>query len=93
MMPKKPIQKTYAGQPQATPMPTHMPVQEASSFTSLQRLPKELMKVNAMDDYPNGRGGMQVVPMAPAEQSAKPAVRAGMPIGPRPPATKMPTNP
>ena len=92
-MPKKPIQKTYAGQPQATPMPTHMPVQEASSFTSLQRLPKELMKVNTMDDYPNGRGGMQVVPMAPAEQSAKPAVRAGMPIGPRPPATKMPTNP
>jgi hypothetical protein len=100
--------ESYAGQPQSTPMPeypisraavlampmpTRMPVQNTSSFASPQRPASEATKVIAMDDYPAGRGGMRMVPVAPAEQPAQPAVRPGVPIGTRPPAIKMPTNP
>lgn len=100
--------ESYAGQPQSTPMPeypiprapvpampmpTRMPVQDASSFTSPQRPTSESTKVIAMDDYPTGRGGMRMVPVVPAEQSAQPAIRPRAPIGARPPAIKMPTNP
>jgi len=92
MMSKKPMPRSYAGQPQATPMPTRAAVQDASA-TSQQRPPNELMKVGPMDDYPNGRGGMQMVPMVPAEQAAKTAAQPDVPIGPRPSATKMPAIP
>jgi hypothetical protein len=72
-------------------MPTRMPVQDASSVATSQRLTSEETKVIAMDDYPTGRGGMRMAPMAHAEQSAQPA--PGAPIGTRPPAIKMPTKP
>jgi hypothetical protein len=100
--------ESYVGQPQSTPMPeypipraavpampmpTRMPVQDASSFASSQRPTSEETKVIAMDDYPAGRGGMRMVPMARAEQPAQPTIRPGAPIGTRPPAIKMPTNP
>lgn len=98
----------YVGQPQSTPMPeypipgapvlampmpTRMPVQNTSSVTSTQRPTNESKKVIAMDGYPTGRGGMRMVPVAFDEQSAQHAVRPGAPIGARPPAMKMPTNP
>ena len=96
IMTKKRIPKgeseNYAGQPQPTPMPTRMPVQDASSFARSQRPNGEAPKVIAMDDYPAGHGGMRMMPMSPAEQPAQPTVRPSAPIGARPPATKMPTN-
>ena len=90
MMPKKPMPRSYAGQPQATPMPTRATAQDALS-TNPQRPPSEVMKVDPMNDYPNGRGGMQMAPMVPAEK-AKTSMQPGVPIGPKPSATKMPTT-
>jgi len=88
-MPEYPIPRVVAP---ATPMPTRMPVQDASSFARSQRPNGEAPKVIAMDDYPAGHGGMRMMPMSPAEQPAQPTVRPSAPIGARPPATKMPTN-
>jgi hypothetical protein len=100
--------ESYAGQPQSTPMPeypiprvavpampmpTRMPVQDTSSYASSQRPTTEEAKVIAMDDYPAGHGGMRMVPMPRAEQPVQPAVRPDAPIGTKPPAIKMPTNP
>jgi|GEM_PF-3728430 len=96
-MDKKPMSKSasgsYAGQPEPTPMPTYTSVQNTSSFTSLQSPINESAKIGAMDDYPTGRGGMRMVPIVLAEQSVQPAARPSVPIGARPPVTKMPTNP
>ena len=92
MMPKKPMPRSYAGQPQVTPMPTRATVEDASA-TSQQKPPNELIKVGPMDDYPNGRGGMQMMPIVSAQQAAKTSVRPDVPIGPRPAATKMPEIP
>jgi hypothetical protein len=82
----------------AMPAPARMPVPYASSSANPQRPASEATKVIAMDDYPAGRGGMRMARMVPPEQPAQPAVRSSVPIprvpiGARPPATKMPTNP
>jgi len=89
-MPEYPI--PHAPLP-AIPMPRHMPVQEASSFASSERPASEQNKVIAMEDYPGGRGGMRMGPMAQGEQPTQAAARPGSPIGTRPPATGMPSNP
>lgn len=89
-MPEYPI--PHAALP-AIPMPTRMPVQGASSFASSPRPTGEEMKVIAMEDYPGGRGGMRMWPMAQGEQPTQPAVRPDSPIGTRPPAIRMPANP
>ena len=96
-MAKKPMleseSKSNAGQAQSTPMPMRMPDQGASSSTNPQRLPgNELTKVSEMVDYPNGRGGMRMVFMLPAEQSAHPTPRPSSLIGAKPAVVKMPTN-
>jgi hypothetical protein len=88
-MPNTPMSKSYGGQPLATPMPTHATAQDASSARQ-QKTPNELIKVGPMDNYPSGRGGMQMVPMAPAQQVANTAVRPSAPIGAKPSATRMP---
>jgi hypothetical protein len=100
--------ESYAGRPQATPMPqyripdtaapampmpTPMPAQGAPATASSQRLITETMRVIAMDDYPAGRGGMRMVPTPRVEQSAQRAVPQGAAIGNRPPARAMPTSP
>lgn len=89
-MPEYPIPRAAVS---AMPMPTRMPAQDASSFVRSQRPTSEETKVIAMDDYPVGRGGMRMMPMPRAEQPAQPAVRPDAPIGTKPPAIKMPTNP
>jgi hypothetical protein len=89
-MPEYPI--PHAALP-AIPMPRRMPVQEASSFASSEGLTSEQNKVIAMEDYPAGRGGMRMGPMAQGEQPTQPAGRPGSPIGTRPPAIRMPANP
>ena len=87
-MPEHPIPRVAVP---AMPMPTAMPVQEASSFGSSQR-PTSEEKVIFMEDYPAGRGGMRMGTTAQAEQPTQPVARPA-PIGTRPPPMKMPTNP
>jgi hypothetical protein len=84
---------SYAGQPEPMPMPTSLPVENTSSSPSVQSSIKAFMKIGVMDDYPHGRGGMQMMPIVSAEheQPAQSTSRPGVPIGARPPATEMPT--
>ena len=96
-MTKKPMSKSEsksnAAQAQSMPMPTRMPVRGAASTTNPQMPPtNESTRVGPMVDYPNGRGGMRVIPMLPAEQSAQLAPHPSSPIGDKPPAVKMPAN-
>jgi hypothetical protein len=97
--------ESYAGQPQpapmpeypilrpvpAMPMPTPMPFRDASTSMNEQKPTSASAKVIAMDDYPTGRGGMRIVPMA--QQPVQPAVRPSASIGGKPPTVKMPTHP
>jgi hypothetical protein len=74
-------------------MPASMAPAHSSSMRgqASQAHGKSAEKVIAMDDYPRGRGGMNRIGMPQAGQAAPVVDRPGMiPIGPQPPATRMP---
>jgi hypothetical protein len=79
--------------PSGWPPSTPMPAQGVSPSSGPPRPTDPSLKVSAMNDYPNGRGGMRMVPVMAPEQAtqSQPAVRPFSPIGARPPAMKMPT--
>jgi hypothetical protein len=88
-MPNNPMSKS-GGQPLATPMPTQATAAKDASAARQQKVPNELIKVGPMDNYPSGRGGMRMVPMAPAQQVTKTDIKPSAPIGAQPAASKMP---
>ncbi len=102
-MSDEPVAKTYEGQPEAAPMPeepigsvppampmpTAMPTDEApyGGMEASQPGADFAEVVSEMNDYPEGRGGMGMVPMSETGTSFS---GPGTPIGERPPATEMP---
>lgn len=87
--------KTYLGQPGVTKMPGDLgqsaPPAAAQDAGGAAESAGRTDLAIAMDDYPGGRGGMNKVAMpAGAAQSAAVVNRPGVPIGRRPPVTKMP---
>lgn len=97
-----------SARPSPTPMPEH-PTSEYSTTTmpAPSAMPDtgegsgagsaahsdETTPVIDMADYPDGRGGMRMVPMEASERLTPEATRpADVPIGPRPSATEMPAR-
>lgn len=90
-MPKLPI---TGSPPSAVPMPSRMPDAEspfAETAANTRSPDAAHARVIAMSDYPSGRGGMHSVAVPSAPQAEQKAERADMSIGPRPPASPMPT--
>jgi hypothetical protein len=82
-MPEAPID---SGAPVAMSMPSSMPPAEAAY--GAEETPEAA--VIEMDDYPDGRGGMNAVPMSEGPATEAFSSLPGEPIGEMPPETEMP---
>lgn len=89
-MPEHPISDPSSN---AMPAPSTMPDAAGGSGGGVEEHSDEAPPVIEMADYPDGRGGMRMVPMESSEPPSPAAARpADEPIGARPSATEMPAR-
>ena len=88
-MPEHPISGAFGS---AEPVPQEMPSSPSSAESSAQEQEQagDAAASIPMDDYPDGRGGMQMSPTPSLTESAERAVHPGAAIGSRPAPTDMP---